>query len=76
MTIHFSLHARSFKIGLAALFVCLGLTSFGCDGSENDTDVCEGLTDQFVGEGISRDECEASDRGVFVDGGCYCGTVS
>ncbi len=76
MTTHFDLHARSFKTGLAALFVCLGLTSFGCSGTENDTDACEGFTNQFVGEGISRSECEASDRGEYVDGGCFCGANS
>jgi len=65
-------HTRSFKTDLVVLFIGLGLTSFGCSGTENEVDVCEGLTNQFVGESTSRGGCEASDRGEFIEGGCYC----
>ncbi len=74
MNTNLILRTHTFKAGLAALLVGLALTSFGCDGTETDTDICEGLTNQFAEGNPTRSECEASDRGVFIEGGCYCST--
>lgn len=54
------------------LFLAAAVVFSSCSATENDTDVCEGFTNRFADGGVSRSECEASSRGEFIEGGCYC----
>lgn len=65
-----------------ALLACIVLSFAGCsvigsDEPEASGDVCENVFHRFVsdddgGPVVSSSQCEASDRGEWTDGRCYC----
>lgn len=72
MTAPHAITHTPFKLGLSALFLTLGLFGFGCSSTENELDVCEGLTNEYADTSIDASECDSSDRGEYIDGRCYC----
>lgn len=73
---------KAFNLKTLLLIICIsfqGCLLFG--GKEHSTpevpDACEGVYNTFVtqdkdGIGVDSQRCADSQRGEWIDGGCYC----
>ena len=65
-------------IFMMVLFFMQGCFIFGSDDNSSEVpDVCEGVFNEIVtqdrdGIGVTSARCTESERGQWIDGGCYC----